>query len=346
MPIMQDVATESNDPITQPVAGPPIAVVVTVLNERRAIDGLLDALLSQLGSRDELLIVDGGSNDGTAQAVEARIDSAECNLTVLERPGTNISEGRNAGIEHARNPVIACTDAGCLPAPGWLAALRSAFTSTPPPDLVTGVYEVAAEGPFEHAMSAACYPQVDETVAVGGFVQWYGKLLGRTFDPTLPTGRSMAFTKEAWERAGGFPEHLATSEDISFGRAIATLGGVCILEPKALVRWFQRPDARSTARMYYRYGVGGGRTGDAKLIGRDLLRAVAYPAGAALLFWGGPVGRVAAGAGAGLYLSVPLWRALRRPHQPFTSLLVPAAIALKDLSKAAGCLRGLVKSRS
>lgn len=323
-----------------------MTVVVTVLNERRAIDGLLDVLLSQMSPRDELLIVDGGSNDGTFQAVEARIADTDRALTAIRRPGTNISAGRNAGIDQARNPVIACTDAGCLPAPGWLAALRSAFISTPPPDLVTGVYEVAAEGPFEYAMSAACYPQVDETDAVGGFVLWYGKLLGRTFDPTLPTGRSVAFTKEAWERVGGFPEYLATSEDISFGRAIAAIGGVCILAPQALVRWFQRPDARSTARMYYRYGVGGGRTGDAKLIGRDLLRAVAYPVGAALLLWGGPVGRAAAGAGAGLYLSVPLWRALRRPHQPFTSLLVPVAVALKDLSKAAGCLRGLVKYRS
>lgn len=342
---MQDVPPELNDPDIEPRPGPPVTVVVTVLNEHGAVDALLDALLPQLRAPDELLMVDGGSNDGTVESLRKRAAAAQT-VTVIERPGTNISEGRNAGIAEARNGVIACTDAGCLPVHGWLDALRSAFASVPKPDLVTGVYEVEADGPFEHAMAAACYPQVDEAASPKGAAALYGRLFGRTFDPTLPTGRSMAFTKHAWTRAGGFPEHLATSEDISFGRTIAADGGVCVLAPSAIVHWRQRPDARATARMYYRYGVGGGQTGDPKLIGRDLLRAVAYPAGLALLMWGGPWGRAAAGAGAGVYLSVPVWRALRRPHQPLTPMLVPVTVALKDLSKAAGCVKGLLDSRS
>lgn len=344
MPIMQDVASEMSDPDVDPRSELPITVVVTVLNERDAVSGLLDALLPQLRGEDELLIVDGGSDDGTVEFLRGKA-AAERVVKVMERSGANISEGRNAGVAVARNRVIACTDAGCLPVEGWLDALRSSFTSLPKPDLVTGLYEVEADGPFEHAIAAACYPQVDEAVSPGGFVGLYGRLFGRTFDPTLPTGRSMAFTKEAWSRAGGFPEHLVTSEDITFGRKIAHGGGVCVLAPKAVVRWSQRPDARATARMYYRYGIGGGRTGDPKLIGRDLLRAATYPAGLALLLRGGPLGAAASVAAAGIYLSVPVWRALRRPNQPLTPMLVPAAVALKDLSKAGGCLRGLLTSR-
>lgn len=339
---MQDVADAKSDP----TSSPPITVVVTVLDEREAVGPLVEALLAQLRGRDELMIVDGGSTDGTAEVIAAIAGREQGRVTFLQRPGTNISEGRNAGVRQARNDVIACTDAGCLPAAGWLDAFRAAFGAAPSPDLVTGVYEVAAQGPFEHAMSAACYPQIDENPSGNGAIALYGRLFGRTFDPTLPTGRSMAFTRKAWELVGGFPEHLATSEDISFGRAISAAGMRCVLAPGASVRWSQRPDAASTARMYYRYGVGGGRTGDPKLIGRDLLRAVVYPAGIVLAVWAGWGGRAVVGAGAGAYLSVPVWRALRRPNQPFTTAFVPLAVALKDVSKAAGCLAGLLGKRN
>jgi hypothetical protein len=61
------------------------------------------------------------------------------------------------------------------------------------------------------------------------------------------------------------------------------------------------------------------------------------------LIFGGIIGRGAVLVAGAVYLSVPLLRASHRPRQPFTSLLVPAALALKDLSKAAGALVGLAE---
>ena len=320
--------------------GPPISVVTTVRNEGVALDHLLERLVPQLGPEDEVVVVDGGSTDDTAQRADAWA-ARDPRVRLVDAPGTNIPAGRNRGIAAARHGVIACTDAGCEPVAGWLGALRRALVADPPPDLVTGVYRAAARTPFEEAMAVACFPVPEEARRAGPLVRWYGALLGRNFDPAMPTGRSVAFMKEAWEAVGGFPEHLDTAEDVTFGRAVAATGRRCVLSADAEVVWTPRGSLRATARMYERYGYGGAHSGDRKLVARDLARGVAYVAGPlALLFGGRWIRRGTMAAGAA-YLSLPLARARRRRRPLLVAALVPFALALKDLSKAAGCLRGL-----
>jgi len=125
----------------------------------------------------------------------------------------------------------------------------------------------------------------------------------------------------------------------------------------AEVVWAQRSSARSTARMYYRYGLGSGRSRDARLLGRDLARLLAYALAPLALWWGGPAGAVAVTLAVAAYLSLPMvrvWRG-RSPGGPGRTrsaastaaalALVPAAAAVRDLAKVAGALRGLVGAR-
>lgn len=317
---------------------PAISVVVPVLNEDRHVRALLDNLAEQIESGDEIIVVDGGSTDRTNTIVSEFGDPVR---SIVE-PGSNISRARNIGVQSARNDVIACTDAGCAPAPGWLSALRRCIASTSRPQLATGIYEVEARSPFERAIALSCYPDPDD-VEPSGWGALYGRLFGRTFDANWPTGRSVAFTKDAWAAAGGFREDLATAEDVTFGRAIGHAGLPAALCPDARVVWQQRPTAMSTARMYFGYGIGGGRSGDAAVIGRDLIRAAAYAAGIWGLVKGSATLRAALGGAAAVYLSVPVRRALRPPRRDaVAAALVPLALATKDLSKAAGCLAGLL----
>ena len=120
---------------------------------------------------------------------------ADARIRVLEVAGANISAGRNAGIQAATHDVVVCTDAGCRPEPGWLASLKASFSDHVRPALVTGLYEALATGSFDHAMAAGAYPQVDEARRPGALVRLYGLAFGRTFDPTMPTGRSITSTR-------------------------------------------------------------------------------------------------------------------------------------------------------
>ncbi|MDQ2850020.1 MAG: glycosyltransferase [Actinomycetota bacterium] len=319
----------------------PISVVVTVLNDEHGVHELLPALRAQLQSTDQVIVVDGGSTDGTTDLVEAAA-AADPRIMLIVRVGAGISQGRNIGIEAAAHALIACTDAGCEPHPGWLDAFRSAADARPDAGLLTGTYEVLADSPVERAVSACGYPQVSELAHPGVLSRGYGRLLGRAFDATMPTGRSMAFTKDAWRIAGGFPEHLATGEDVTFGRAIAR-HFPAILVRDACVTWEQRATLRATLRMYYRYGEGSGHSRDARLLGRDAARVAAYLFAAATIAGGRPLARGAALAGAAAYLSLPLQRASRMPQAARVMALVPVMAGLRDVVKAAGAVTGYLR---
>lgn len=327
--------------------GPPITVVVPVRNEADAIEASFEAVAAQLGDGDEVVYVHDPSTDGTGEILDRLVARGD-RFRVLHRDGTRrgISAARNAGVAVAAHHRVACTDVGCRPRPGWLAGLRAAFAEPDPPDLVTGLYEPAVTGPVDEAFALSCYPVVDEARRQGPWGRLYGLLLGRVFDPTLPTGRSMAFTREAWSAVGGFPEDLATAEDVGFGRSVAAAGHRTVLAADAVVTWDQRPSLAATARMYHGYGVGDGESGDPLLVGRNLARVIAYGLGPILAWRGGISGRAAVATGAGVYLSVPLARAARRRSTPLVWALIPAALAVKDLAKALGCLSGIVRSRS
>jgi glycosyltransferase involved in cell wall biosynthesis len=322
--------------------GPPVSVITTVKDEGAGIDRLLSCLVPQLDGDDEVIVVDGGSSDDTV----ARAGAWGGRVRVIVAPGAGISEGRNRAVEAARHEVVAATDAGCDPDGGWLHALRVAAADRPAPELVTGLYDVAARNPMEEAFAHACYPDVREARRAGVWTRLYFALLGRAFDPSLPTGRSMAFTKGGWRQAGGFPEDLATAEDVTFGQSIVAAGGRAVLASDAVVTWEQRPGLRATGRMYRNYGVGDGLSRHPLLIGRNLARMAAYVVGPLLWRRGGRGrGRALAAAGAAVYLSVPVMRARRRRAGVRAWLLLPVALAVKDLTKAWGCICGLVGRR-
>ena len=91
-----------------------VAVCLTVLNETASIDELLGSLAVQTRLPDEVVITDGGSTDGTLDAL-GRWRGRGLPLTILHRPGDNISAGRNAAIRST--PVT--TTAGWPNASRW-----------------------------------------------------------------------------------------------------------------------------------------------------------------------------------------------------------------------------------
>ena len=325
-------ATRQAAPSRQKV---PVSVVVTVLDEGPALVDLVTILLAQLDGDDELIIVDGGSTDGSLDAL-----TPDDRLRVITRPGAGISAGRNHGIEVARNEVIVCTDAGCVPDPGFVDGFRDAFAVAEPPVLVSGVYTALSHSAMERAQALACYPQPSEVVAPGRFVRLYTRLFGTGYDPRYAVGRCVAFTREGWKRAGGFPEHLATGEDVSFGLAVARHGAVASA-PDARVAWFQRDGIAATWRMYRGYGRASTDGGSPSLFVRDAVRGLAYLVAPALLFR--PATRRMVAAGAAAYLSLPVVRAVQARAGAATVALLPVALATKDLGKLAGACQGLAR---
>jgi glycosyltransferase involved in cell wall biosynthesis len=316
-----------------------ISVVVTTLNDAEGLAYLLPALDEQDRPPDEVLFVDGGSTDETSSLIEEWCARTTLTGRLLRAPGANISAGRNRGVQAAGNGWIACTDAGCRPARGWLAAIGARCDEA---DFVAGIYLLDARTDFERALAVAMHPSPDE-IAAGGVTGLLGRLFGRRFDVRGATGRSMAFTREAWAAVGGFPETLYAGEDVDFSASVVDSGFRSVLEPAAVVHWRPRATWGANAKMFWHYGRGGVR---GRFRRRYVVRIGAWAA-ASIGWLAGPRWlRAGLAALGGAYLGLPLVRVLRSrvPFRVWWRL--PFLAAMKDLAQIAGSVAGLIDERA
>ena len=241
-----------------------VSVILTVLNEAASIHSLLDSLLAQSRPADEVVVADGGSRDGTLAALAAY--AGRLPLTVVQAPGANISQGRNAAIRAAQGAVIAVTDAGVRCQPDWLACLTEPFQQ-PAVMAVAGFFRPDPHTVLETAMGATVLPEARDVNP-----QTY-----------LPSSRSVAFRREVWERVGGYPEWLDFSEDVIFDLNVRAHFGPFEFVPQALVNFRPRGSLRALARQYYLYARGDGK---ANLFPRlHAIRYFAYLIAAPLLVY-------------------------------------------------------------
>ncbi len=242
-----------------------VSVVITVLNDAAGCATVLETLAGQTGNGHEIIVVDGGSTDGTPDVIR-RASKQNPAIRFIEAPGANISRGRNLGIEAARGRIIVLTDCGCRPDPQWLPRITQPFSEDPAADFVAGTYRIVPETLLESVVGLA---------TMRGQLEPFD---ARTFNPSA---RSMAFTKDTWRRAGGFPEWLYTAEDTLFDVTTRHMGVNWKFAGDAVVRWRPRGSIQAVAKQFYLYGRGGGHTQLSRRDNLYNLRNLGLTAGAA-----------------------------------------------------------------
>ena len=92
-------------------AGPTLATVVPVYNEAVHIEGCLRSLLNQSIASDQhmIMVLDGGSTDGTTDVVQRLIDehkgSSSPSLELIHNPGRTVAHARNRALEQLPSSV-------------------------------------------------------------------------------------------------------------------------------------------------------------------------------------------------------------------------------------------------
>jgi glycosyltransferase involved in cell wall biosynthesis len=312
-----------------------ISVVVPTLNDRAGLDELLHALAAQTRRPDEVVVVDGGSTDGTLELLEVWRGTAGVPVKVVTGDSLTIGAARNAGVEAACHDWIACTDAGCRPVPEWLGAIDAARGEA---DFIAGVVVIDGRTPFERALALTHYPSPDELDDSGLFVRVSHRLFGRGYNAERVGGAYMTFTKSAWRRVGGFPAELTASEDHAFSSAVVTRGLRVTRARNAAVRWRPPGTWLGNAAMFVRYS-----RGDIRVKGRTRhgIRVAVWTGSVLALFRGGWRARVGLGLGALAYIALPLRRARRAGYPLRHCWRIPLLVALKDVSQILGMLVGI-----
>jgi len=303
-----------------------ISLVVTVLNEGDSIRRLLDSILAQRRPPDEVIICDGGSADNTL-AVLAEYQG-RLPLAVVERPGANISTGRNAAIKVARYDIITVADAGVRLDPDWLLHLAEPFERGAAEPMVAGFFLPDTDSAFEVAMGATVLPEL------------------RDVNPAafMPSSRSVAFRREAWETVGGYPEWIDVCEDLIFDFQLAACFGRFVFAPQAVAYFRPRSTLRAFLRQYYLYARGDGK---ANLFPRrHLIRYLTYLVALPLIALAGlvlsPWWLLALPLGGAYMVATPYrrllnqWGGLRFGEKLAAALWVPVIRVAGDWAKMAG----------
>jgi cellulose synthase/poly-beta-1,6-N-acetylglucosamine synthase-like glycosyltransferase len=214
-----------------------IAVALTVKDEGRTIQRLLDALLAQTLRPAEVLITDGGSRDETVRVIQGYIDRGDP-VRLLVAPGACRGRGRNLAIAASQCERIALIDGGCFPEPAWLEHLLVELDGPSAKEVVFGAVRPVTDDLFTECVSTVLFPAV-----------------------SLPGGRrvmsysvaSMLIRRSVWERIGGFVEGFRTGEDLIFVRRIRDGGFRVSVTPSAEVHWEIPRTLRGTVRRLVNY---------------------------------------------------------------------------------------------
>ncbi|MDX1414134.1 MAG: glycosyltransferase [Candidatus Promineifilaceae bacterium] len=217
-----------------------VTVIATVVNEGEGLRPLLDSLINQTFYPKEIIICDGGSTDETLSILEEYKQYLP--LKIIVAPGSNISRGRNLAIQASTSPVIAVTDAGVVLAPDWLEELVSPIVAGEA-STTSGWFEPDPYTDFEVVMGATVLPALVDIKP----------------EKFLPSSRSVAFLKGAWEEVGGYPEWLDYGEDLVFDKALYEKYGPFTFVDRAIVYFRPRGNLRSFSRQYYLYARGDGK---------------------------------------------------------------------------------------
>jgi glycosyltransferase involved in cell wall biosynthesis len=316
-----------------------ISVVIPVRNEERSIGMLLEGLLSQSQPPDEIVITDGGSTDSTAVIIQDYINRGapvKMIRTTKALPG----RGRNLAAARASNEWLAFTDAGIRPAADWLEALAARAQADPTADVVYGSYEPKVDTFFKECAAISYVSPPSEIEGSSMRSQFIASALMR---------------RVAWERVGGFPEHLRSAEDLLFMQRVEQADFRIAFAPRAVVQWDLQPNLWRTFRRFSVYSRNNIRAGLWKQWQRPilsrylLLLLLALPA----LVWGTRwlVAPLA------LWLLLLLTRAvvaIRRNRRVYPAsvlrnlgrlLLMVPLIAVLDLGLIVGTLRWLITDK-
>jgi glycosyltransferase involved in cell wall biosynthesis len=191
-----------------------ITVIIPAYNEEIYLPRTLRSLKQLDRIPDEILVVDGGSTDKTAETAKSE------GARVLTVPHRGIGYARQQGLMAATGDAVAYTDADTLVPKDWLTKIEQTL-SRPGYAGVFGTFRVPDGWWLYRGYINILQPVLNQ------IYYWLGI-------PMAP-GQNFAFLKQTALDAGGFPEDYKIAEDIEMARRLQKKGKVAFRQDLIVV---------------------------------------------------------------------------------------------------------------
>lgn len=209
-----------------------VAVVIVNYNAGPHLRRTLAGLAAQRRPADRVIVVDNGSDDGSAADLSRYLDGVE-----ILRPPTNLgfAAGNNHGVAAAHDcEWVALLNPDAIPEPDWLSELMVAAAAAPgcamfASRLVQDADPGRLDGTGDEYFQSGLALRRDH-----GRPAARGSTAGEVFGPC---GAAALFRRDAFVGAGGFAErYFCYFEDVDLAFRLRLRGERCRYVPSASVR--------------------------------------------------------------------------------------------------------------
>ena len=213
---------------------PLVSVVVGVRNMENTINSCIESLLALNYPNLEIIIVNDGSDDKTAEIVK----QYPVKLFTTEKKG--ISHARNFGFQKSSGMFIAYTDADCTVTTDWISSMIKHFDDDKVA-LVGGVTYYQTDGSV-----SSIYRQID-------FEKRYNRIVEK--EVNWAGGMNCIFRRKVLEEVGGFNPKWVHGEDAEISFLIRRKGYKIIKENDAIVYHIPEKGFKLLIKKAYRDGA-------------------------------------------------------------------------------------------
>jgi glycosyltransferase involved in cell wall biosynthesis len=224
---------------------PVVTLIMPVLNEAASIRASLGAVLSQdyPADRLEILIVDGGSSDGTREIAGEMIGHRSL-ARLLENPGRIQAAALNVGILAAQGEIIVRVDGHTLIAPDYVSQCVSS--------LVQG--EAENVGGLMRPIGTTYIGQGVALATTSPFGVGDSKFHYSAQKQYVDTVYLGAFWRKTFEQIGSYDPTIHINEDYELNYRLRQAGGRILLNPAIVSTYTPRPSLPALWRQYFLYG--------------------------------------------------------------------------------------------
>ena len=231
---------------------PLVSIVVPARNEERFLSRCLDSILSGDYPQDryEILVMDGGSSDGTASVV-SEIASRHPQVRLLPNPGLTFPSGVNEGVRQSRGEIIAIMSAHAEYAPDYISLCVRHLIESGAGNVggITGP-RAQTETQFGRAVEAA----VGHRFGSGNAA--YRVSTDSVKEPVeVDTVFGGCYRREVFDRIGPLNESLRRSSDMDFNNRLRQAGDRILMFPDIKAEYFIRSRPGDLVTRNYLDGV-------------------------------------------------------------------------------------------